>query len=113
MSWQLQQESTLLRQEAVVERCVRRMKQMTHARIFGRWYEAVQEVKAMRVKVAKVLTRWKAAELAGIFDKWLSWTNARSLCRRIMNKLLRQLATDAQERGLATWKAFVSSQVCY
>ena len=56
------EEAEQARQDMVVERCVRRMQQMTHVRVFDRWYEAVQEVKEMRVKVNVVLKRWQTRE---------------------------------------------------
>ena len=79
------EEAEQARQDMVVERCVRRMQQMTHVRVFDRWYEAVQEVKAMRGKVNKVLSRWKALELAGVFEAWISFVDRRVLCRRVLH----------------------------
>ena len=69
--WQQQDETEKARQNAVVERCVRRMQQMSHARVFGRWYEAVQEVKAMRHKMGIVLGRWNRRGLCGALESWV------------------------------------------
>ena len=96
---QLQQESTLLRQEAVVERCVRRMQQMSHARVFGRWYEAVQEIKAMRHKVNVVLKRWQTRGLSSVMDAWMDMVDCRVLCRRVMGRLMKQQDRDNQFTG--------------
>ena len=93
------------RNSAILEKCTRRMRQLTHARTFSRWADAVREAKTLRHKVKTSLVRWQRRELTAVIGAWNEKVDCRVLCRRVMHKILMRYELGGQAKGFASWRA--------
>jgi hypothetical protein len=93
------------RNSAILEKCTRRMRQLTHARTFSRWANAVREAKTLRHKVKTSLVRWQRRELTAAIGAWNDKVGCRVLCRRVMRKILMCYELGGQAKGFASWRA--------
>ena len=91
------------RREQVVLRCAARIGQRVAARAFIRWAEAMQEAKELRHKTGLAVRRWQKRELRAILDCWFLHVDNRTVCRRVMNKILRRYMKAAQSHGFSSW----------
>ena len=70
----------------------------------------MQEVKAMRGKVAKVLTRWKAAELSGLFHKWVDFCDRRLRAKYLCGKMVNAVVRRGLSVAWASWHSGINEE---
>eukprot|EP00947_MAST-08B_sp_MAST-8B-sp1_P001727 g1727.t1 len=95
------------RRELIVQRVAKRMSQLTIARTFDQWTETVGELRAHRAKVKQSLFKWTRRSLNAVMITWMCLVDDRTLCRRVLNRLIKRYELVFHARAFVTWRSFM------